>query len=198
MIDTQTEYNLASQPITMHMDKTSGEQSSYSYSQSVSQTYGFGYSLEISGQVAGVGPKASFSVSATFGFDTKKEWSKSESAGLAAKTIHECLPGKTTVCVGFAEFSKFDMGYEAKVTLKLKSGKTFSFRERGTKKQTLYAKSQVVCADEDGDHRKEDPYEFVERRAKEEEEKKKQAAATPSNNSTSTTPKRLVSRVYIA
>ncbi|PVH96209.1 hypothetical protein DM02DRAFT_688447 [Periconia macrospinosa] len=204
IIDTQVEYNVASRPLTMHMDKRSDKRNSYSYSQSSTLSFGFGYELEISGQVAGVGPKSSFSVELKTSFENTQEWTKSDDAGLTAKTIHECPPGMTAMCIGYAEFDEFKMDYEATVTIKLKSGKTFSFRERGTKEQTLYAKTQVKCADQQGDHTKEDPYEFVERRIEEtrkeaekkEEEKKKQeeaarngTKATAPSNSTAT-PKR--------
>ncbi|PVH92587.1 hypothetical protein DM02DRAFT_619852 [Periconia macrospinosa] len=176
-----TEYNVASRPLVMHMDKKQDKKNSYSYSQSSSMSFGLGYSLEISGQVAGVGPKATYSVQFQMSSESKQEWTEATDAGLSAKTIHECPSGFTAMCIGYAEFNEFDMGYEATVTLKLKSGRTFSFRERGTKEQTLYAKTQVKCADQEGDHSNEDPYEFVERRIretkKEDEEKKKKEEA---------------------
>ncbi|KAJ4296492.1 hypothetical protein N0V90_006537 [Kalmusia sp. IMI 367209] len=156
-------YNTASNATTVGIDITNTVTNSYSYSQSVHWNFGMGYSLEISGQVAGVGPKSTFSVSFEVGMDFRKEWTQTESTSLVFKITQPSLPGKTTMCIGFVEYGEFDMGYDANVHLTLKNGRTFDFRERGQRKQTLFGKAQTACADEDGDHQSEDPWDFVTR-----------------------------------
>lgn len=63
-----------------------------------------GYSLETSGQVAGTGPKSSFSVDFSVGEDFKKEWPESQSTSIAFKITQPALPGNTTMCIGFVEY----------------------------------------------------------------------------------------------
>ncbi|KAF2447574.1 hypothetical protein P171DRAFT_518662 [Karstenula rhodostoma CBS 690.94] len=160
---SQGQYNAASNATTIAFDISDTVSNSYSYSQSVHYNFGMGYSLEISGQVAGVGPKSSFSVSFEVGQDFKKEWTQTQSTTLTFKVSQPALPGKTTMCIGYVEYGEFDMGYDANVHITLKNGKTFDFRERGERKQTMFGQAQTACADEDGDHSSESPEDFVNR-----------------------------------
>lgn len=159
-------YNAASNASTVSLDIGETVTNSYSYSQSVHWDFGMGYSLEISAQVAGAGPKSTYSVDFSVGQEFKKEWTESESTSITFKTLQPALPGKTTMCIGFVDYGEFDMGYDANVHIVLKNGKTFDFRQKGERKQTFYGDAQTACADEDGDHQDDDPQEFVTRNQK--------------------------------
>lgn len=163
VIATTGIYNTASNASTIGFDQQFSITNSYSYSQSVHWTFGGGYSLEISGQVAGVGPKSTVHVDIEVGQETRNEWTESSTTSLTFKLLQPAVPGKTTQCIGFVEYGEVDMGYEANVHMTLKNGKTFDFRERGERKQTFWGREQVFCADEDGDHSSESPQDFVDR-----------------------------------
>ncbi|KAL1607650.1 hypothetical protein SLS60_002585 [Paraconiothyrium brasiliense] len=160
---SQGQYNSASNTSTIAFDISDTVSNSYSYSQSVHYNFGMGYSLEISAQVAGAGPKATTSISFEVGTESKKEWTETQSTTLTFKVSQPALSGKTTMCIGYVEYGEFDMGYEANVHIVLKNGNTFDFRERGERKQTMFGQAQTACADEDGDHSSESPEDFVNR-----------------------------------
>ncbi|KAF2634120.1 hypothetical protein P280DRAFT_543952 [Massarina eburnea CBS 473.64] len=159
-------YTTTSNATTVGFDVPKSVTNSYSYSQSVSFTFGFGYQLEISAQVAGAGPKSTTSINFEVGTESTKTWSKSDNVGLTFKVSQPAVPGKTTMCVGFVEFGEFDMGYDAKVTILLKNGKKFEFRERGQRKQAFYGGARTACAEQQGDHSQEDAWTFVEKNNK--------------------------------
>jgi hypothetical protein len=146
----------------MWVERTNTQTSGYSYSQSVSFTFGLHYDLEISAQVAGVGPKATAGWEWSVQTENKKEWSKSETNTLTFKVAQPAASGKTTMCVGYTETGTFDGDYECNVHITLKNGRTFDFRERGKRNSVFFGGSDTRCADKEGDHMSEDPQTFVE------------------------------------
>lgn len=151
---------------TISMSPKKTETEGYSYSMATSWKFGLGYELEISGKVFGIGGTSKYKLNAEVGQEFKKEWSQSESVDLSFNLAQATRSGYTTMCIGFYQFGKFDMGYESTVRLELKNGRKFEFRERGVRKLTKFGGSQTACADEEGDHRGDNPTEFIERNTK--------------------------------
>jgi hypothetical protein len=155
-------YNGATDAGTMWVERSSSQTSGYTYSQSVQFTFGLHYDLEISAQVAGMGPKMTAGWKWEVQTENKKEWSKTETYGLTFKVAQPTAPGKTTMCVGYTQSGTFDGNYEANVHITLKNGREFEFRERGTRNSVIFGGSETRCADKEGDHMSEDPQSFVE------------------------------------
>ncbi|KAF2685592.1 hypothetical protein K458DRAFT_402977 [Lentithecium fluviatile CBS 122367] len=163
VFDSHVIYATTTNDPAIWVERTKTETNSYSYTQAVTWSYGLNYELEISAQVAGLGPKMSFGVEWKVGMEFRKQWTESEATTLTFKVNQPVEVGHTTMCVGYTEMGVFDGGYDALVHITLKNGKEFEFRERGTRKQAVFGKSETRCADLKGDFHEEDPTSFVER-----------------------------------
>jgi hypothetical protein len=136
---------------TIHLDQSYNNQNSYSYSQKSQTTWGLGYSLESSLQVEGIGPKVTYSAKFERMTESGKDWSSSQSAGFTWKLDQIVAAGYTVKCQLVAAQGTFNADYDANVAITLKNGKTFSYRENGTKNKVLYTETSSSCHSEQGD-----------------------------------------------
>lgn len=121
---------------------------STSWQQSSTNTFGGSLEIEISAQVAGIGPKI------TGGF----EWSLSDTTSQTTTTSDKITliqtagpisiaPGHGKACKIFAQKGNGNFPYTSTVTLKLDNGGSISYQEKGRLLSVQYSQVQTSCVD---------------------------------------------------
>ncbi|KAI4148225.1 MAG: hypothetical protein L6R39_002852 [Caloplaca ligustica] len=120
------------------------------WEQSSTNAFGGSISIEISGQVAGIGAKASG------GFEWSTEDSTSKTNTITdTVTLTQTVgpisiaPGHGKACKLFAQKGDGNFPYTSTVTLKLDNGKSISYQEKGKLISVQFSKVQASCIDAD-------------------------------------------------
>ncbi|KAI4240380.1 MAG: hypothetical protein LQ352_007652 [Teloschistes flavicans] len=121
---------------------------STTWEQSSTATFGGSISIEISGEIAGIGTKA------TTGF----EWSFSDTSSQSTQISDEITltqtagpiviaPGHGKACQIFAQKGNGNFAYTSTVTLNLDNGQSIQYQENGNLVSVQYSQVQASCDD---------------------------------------------------
>ena len=129
----------------------SGQQtqtSSKTFKQSTTGTFGDSIALEISGEILGVGAKATNTFSWEVSHTTETDSTTTEGINLTWGQGGSLLPGKGVSCSAYAQKGQGNFDYDAKVTMKLKDGSTYSYSEKGTLEAVAYSQAYISVKDD--------------------------------------------------
>ncbi|KAF2751128.1 hypothetical protein M011DRAFT_473642 [Sporormia fimetaria CBS 119925] len=112
-------------------------------------THGFGYTytLEVSGQLLGIGASGSHALAYTYE-DSKTTIGATEQAKeLGSEVEIEVKPGETMYCAATAWFGQYDGKYNAHVELVLEDGFEWGFKNGGMMHQIAWSEVSTHCDD---------------------------------------------------
>ncbi|KAF2187915.1 hypothetical protein K469DRAFT_567511 [Zopfia rhizophila CBS 207.26] len=117
------------------------------FSQSLAFTFGYHVDIEISGQVLGLGAKATAGYNWELQTTHTEETESSFERKLTWRTDTIVKPGKTIHCKAFANVGSFDGGYTSKVKVELEDARTFTFTEKGRLEAVSWSEAFSSCED---------------------------------------------------